>query len=462
MAAPSSATLAVPSAQIVEVSPTASPSAPAPVSLPSSPAQPGGPTSVESGNNVAADTEDPSAGSSYFSRTQEHSQTQAEPYATYSAGVAGAYAQPVHPGYGNPSGLGGTSGTGASATISTSGYADYIAAGTAGYAASPVYASVHGHIAHPHAYPHYHAQMSPHYAHPAQHPYAYQMYGHGHPTPPTLKATASSSSSSSGITSAGPHGPSPPATAVPPQSAFHYAYGQGYAGHYGYSAHPHTGAARPPVAGALPPVGGAYSAAPGSASGIGIIANVRAAREAAAAVAAAGAAASRTGSKKGGAGGRSGSSTSSNGGAVEAEESADPLDDEADLSAPAEPAEATHAGSAHPWTEEEDAALREVMHGTLGRSWPEISKRAFPDGTHTKDECIERWKLLSKPKGHKGPWTPEEDAHLFELTEEFGPEKWVIIASKMVTRTGKQCRERWHNHLDPNSRPYFHDTDIRK
>lgn len=29
------------------------------------------------------------------------------------------------------------------------------------------------------------------------------------------------------------------------------------------------------------------------------------------------------------------------------------------------------------------------------------------------------------------------------------PSKWAEMASKMKGRTGKQCRERWHNHLNP-------------
>ncbi|ORX97743.1 Homeodomain-like protein, partial [Basidiobolus meristosporus CBS 931.73] len=49
----------------------------------------------------------------------------------------------------------------------------------------------------------------------------------------------------------------------------------------------------------------------------------------------------------------------------------------------------------------------------------------------------------------KGPWTPEEDKKLVELVRELGAEKWVLIASRLSSRTGKQCRERWHNHLDP-------------
>ncbi|KPV73706.1 uncharacterized protein RHOBADRAFT_16687, partial [Rhodotorula graminis WP1] len=50
----------------------------------------------------------------------------------------------------------------------------------------------------------------------------------------------------------------------------------------------------------------------------------------------------------------------------------------------------------------------------------------------------------------KGSWTAAEDAKLVELVDEFGSEKWVIISSQMGSRSGKQCRERWHNHLNPN------------
>ena len=50
----------------------------------------------------------------------------------------------------------------------------------------------------------------------------------------------------------------------------------------------------------------------------------------------------------------------------------------------------------------------------------------------------------------KGPWTEHEDTQLRMLVDVFGPEKWVVIASRLGTRTGKQCRERWHNHVNPN------------
>ncbi|KAH9387089.1 uncharacterized protein NEMAJ01_1985 [Nematocida major] len=50
----------------------------------------------------------------------------------------------------------------------------------------------------------------------------------------------------------------------------------------------------------------------------------------------------------------------------------------------------------------------------------------------------------------KGPWTREEDEKLRTLVKAFGPKRWTYIAKKLGGRVGKQCRERWHNHLDPN------------
>ncbi|KAK3130920.1 hypothetical protein QOZ80_6BG0499670 [Eleusine coracana subsp. coracana] len=50
----------------------------------------------------------------------------------------------------------------------------------------------------------------------------------------------------------------------------------------------------------------------------------------------------------------------------------------------------------------------------------------------------------------KGQWTPEEDRKLVKLVEQFGLRKWSCIAQILPGRVGKQCRERWHNHLRPN------------
>jgi hypothetical protein len=50
----------------------------------------------------------------------------------------------------------------------------------------------------------------------------------------------------------------------------------------------------------------------------------------------------------------------------------------------------------------------------------------------------------------KGTWKPDEDKQLISLVSNFGPQNWTRIAEFIPHRSGKQCRERWHNHLNPN------------
>lgn len=51
---------------------------------------------------------------------------------------------------------------------------------------------------------------------------------------------------------------------------------------------------------------------------------------------------------------------------------------------------------------------------------------------------------------NKGPWSLEEDEKLRKLVESYSPRNWSFLAKIMGTRQGKQCRERWHNHLNPD------------
>ena len=51
---------------------------------------------------------------------------------------------------------------------------------------------------------------------------------------------------------------------------------------------------------------------------------------------------------------------------------------------------------------------------------------------------------------NKGPWTEQEDKKLIELVEKYGAEKWAFISKFFTDRIGKQCRERWFNHLNPS------------
>ncbi|CAN6335750.1 unnamed protein product [Urochloa humidicola] len=56
----------------------------------------------------------------------------------------------------------------------------------------------------------------------------------------------------------------------------------------------------------------------------------------------------------------------------------------------------------------------------------------------------------------RGHWRPGEDEKLRQLVEKYGPQNWNSIAEKLEGRSGKSCRLRWFNQLDPriNRRPF--------
>ncbi|GLJ45383.1 hypothetical protein SUGI_0955340 [Cryptomeria japonica] len=57
----------------------------------------------------------------------------------------------------------------------------------------------------------------------------------------------------------------------------------------------------------------------------------------------------------------------------------------------------------------------------------------------------------AKCKGKsKGQWTPAEDSLLLHMVEKYGQQQWARIATNLPGRRGKQCRERWQNHLRPD------------
>ncbi|KAK6938329.1 hypothetical protein RJ641_031837 [Dillenia turbinata] len=66
----------------------------------------------------------------------------------------------------------------------------------------------------------------------------------------------------------------------------------------------------------------------------------------------------------------------------------------------------------------------------------------------------------SCPRGH---WRPAEDEKLRQLVEQYGPQNWNSIAEKLQGRSGKSCRLRWFNQLDPriNRRPFTEEEEER-
>ncbi|KAJ7961422.1 MYB family protein [Quillaja saponaria] len=99
------------------------------------------------------------------------------------------------------------------------------------------------------------------------------------------------------------------------------------------------------------------------------------------------------------------------------------------------------------WTVQEDETLRNAVAVFKGKSWKKIAE-FFPDRSEV--QCLHRWQKVLNPNLVKGPWTQEEDDKIVELVSKYGPTKWSLIAKSLPGRIGKQCRERWHNHLNPD------------
>ncbi|PWA32053.1 hypothetical protein CCH79_00020410, partial [Gambusia affinis] len=74
---------------------------------------------------------------------------------------------------------------------------------------------------------------------------------------------------------------------------------------------------------------------------------------------------------------------------------------------------------------------------------------SFFQGHRSEVQCQRRWQQIKNPELVKGPWTQEEDRRVMELVQKYGVKRWSLIAKHLHTRNGKQCRERWHNHLNP-------------
>lgn len=99
------------------------------------------------------------------------------------------------------------------------------------------------------------------------------------------------------------------------------------------------------------------------------------------------------------------------------------------------------------WTLAEDEALRIAVNANNGRNWKKI---AIVLPSRTDVQCLHRWQKVLKPGLIKGPWTNEEDAKVCLLVKQYGQKKWSFIAGELKGRLGKQCRERWYNHLNPD------------
>lgn len=86
--------------------------------------------------------------------------------------------------------------------------------------------------------------------------------------------------------------------------------------------------------------------------------------------------------------------------------------------------------------------------------------RCVPEAAPCQDDKTDRLQLImpeddeqdepSRP--FRKPWTQDEDEAVRHAVTAHGTRAWSLVAKLVVGRTGKQCRERWYNHLDASVR----------
>jgi len=115
------------------------------------------------------------------------------------------------------------------------------------------------------------------------------------------------------------------------------------------------------------------------------------------------------------------------------------------------------------WSKEDDSALMEIVKKFKNpKNWEPVARK-LNRGKSAK-ECQERWMRFLKPGSRKGQWTDEEDQIVVEtvtnsLEDPFT--RWSDLAQKLPGRVGKQVRDRWVNHLNPNinHNPFSEEDD---
>jgi hypothetical protein len=101
---------------------------------------------------------------------------------------------------------------------------------------------------------------------------------------------------------------------------------------------------------------------------------------------------------------------------------------------------------AQSWSVDDDQKLTALASVSRAVDWKAVAGQ-FPD--KTQQQVVERWTKVLDPRLVKGSWTGEEDQAIIRFVGQHGTKNWTKLAALLPGRIGKQCRERWVNHLDP-------------
>jgi myb proto-oncogene protein len=109
------------------------------------------------------------------------------------------------------------------------------------------------------------------------------------------------------------------------------------------------------------------------------------------------------------------------------------------------------------WNPVEDEALQRFVDKNGTQSWTHIAELLNNQFELAKPrsakQCRERWHgHLDPSKGiNKAAFTPEEEQKLLELQRELGS-KWAEIARRLPGRTDNNCKNHWYSYMRKQNR----------
>jgi hypothetical protein len=103
-----------------------------------------------------------------------------------------------------------------------------------------------------------------------------------------------------------------------------------------------------------------------------------------------------------------------------------------------------------PWTPYEDELLKQIMKEKgRGNHWKEIAvelnARCNSQVYRHGKQCRERWINHLDPAISRGPWTDEEDLRMLRSFQSVGGKKWADISKMMKDRTENSVKNRWNS-----------------